>query len=527
MKGATPRPTLSFHSLGRPAVILTAGGLVGQVFAVICTLFVAARVGTAPELDALLVAEVGPVVIAGLLVSALRTALVPAYVEISEKHGDYDARRFVGAIITWTTLIGTCITLLLIKFPASAIAIAGPGLSHSAYATALHFQPLLAPALVFSSVATLMSALCQINERFLPIALSWAIASLTTLLVTVTSWNHLGLDGLAIGITLGHIVNLVITVTYTAKRGLLPPIAFSVSVSQLKQFLHHALPLAGGSAVLQFNLVTDRAIATMLAPGAVSVLNYGQQIILAPLASLSSAWSTVLYPMLVRVAHKPERRSLGEDTSRTLRYTIVLFVPITIVSAALAPLLVEIVYRRGVFGAQSIMLTAGVVAAFAPMLLITMIQPVLTGAHNAHRRGALLGLTAVMNAVINVVLNLAFGLSFGIAGVALSTSVTTALTLLWLASRLAHSESNFMLRPLLILTLRTAVASLMTAVPLSIIVWKFLPLLPSFVSFMVFIVTLVIAILSYLAIGRVLGITEIRNLMNGISQRVVVPRRHG
>ena len=50
------RPAISLRSLGGPAVLLTVAGLLGQAFAVIRTLFIAARVGTSPELDALLVA---------------------------------------------------------------------------------------------------------------------------------------------------------------------------------------------------------------------------------------------------------------------------------------------------------------------------------------------------------------------------------------------------------------------------------------------------------------------------------------
>ena len=62
-------PAFSLRALGSSAALLTVAGLMGQAFAVIRTLFIAARVGTAPELDALLVTEVVPLVVGGLLVS--------------------------------------------------------------------------------------------------------------------------------------------------------------------------------------------------------------------------------------------------------------------------------------------------------------------------------------------------------------------------------------------------------------------------------------------------------------------------
>jgi putative peptidoglycan lipid II flippase len=515
------RPAISLRSLGAPAVLLTVAGLLGQAFAVIRTLFIAARVGTSPELDALLVAEVLPVVAAGLLVSGLRTALVPAYMELADEHGERHAQRFVGAIISWTVVIGMVGVALLVLFPAVAVDIAGPGLSPSTHEAAMRFQPLMAPILVLSAVATLMGTLCQANGRYLPIALSLGTAPLVSLLITVLFWSQLGLNGLAAGMTLGYVGGLIVTTIYVARVGLLPPIAFTLDLKQLGRFLHHALPLTLGGAVLQFNLLADRSVATVLAPGAVSALNYGQQIVLLPLGSLSTAWTTVLYPSLVRAAQSGRGSSLGDGASRAVRYTIVLFVPIAIGVATLAPLLVEVVYLRGAFDAHSAALTAGVVAAFAPMLALTMIQPVVTGSHNARRRGALLGFTALINATLNIVLNLSFGLPLGVAGVALSTSVTTVVTTTWLASWLSRKEAGFAVKPALALMVRVLVASLVPAIPLSIIAWGLLPVLPLAPAAAVLVAMLFAGMLGYLASSWLLGITEIGDILGGLRKGIV------
>ena len=493
----------------------------GQGFAVIRTLFIAAHVGTAPALDALLVAEVVPVVAAGLLVSGLRTALVPAYMELARELGDRHAQRFIGAIISWTAILGTVGVVLLVLFPAVAVDIAGPGLSSGAHAAAISFQPLMAPILVFSSVATLMGTLCQVNKRFLPIALSLATAPLVSLLVTICFWSQLGLNGLAAGMTLGYVANLIVTTAYIARVGLLPPIAFTLDIGQLKHFLHHALPLTLGGAVLQFNVMADRAVATVLSPGAVSALSYGQQLVLQPLGSLSTAWTMVLYPPLVRAAQSARGGSLGQGASRALGYTLVVFVPIAVGVATVAPVLVEVVYRRGAFNDDSVALTAGVVAAFAPMLALTMIQPVMTGSHNARRRGALLGFTAVANAFLNIALNLSFGLPLGVAGVALSTSVTTAFLMVWLAAWLARKEAGFEIRPALALVSRVLVASLIPAVPLAIIAWRLLPVLPLIPAAAVLAAMLLAGMFAYVAAAWLLGITEIGDILGGMRQGVV------
>ena len=176
----------------------------------------------------------------------------------------------------------------------------------------------------------------------------------------------------------------------------------------------------------------------------------------------------------------------------------------------------SVVYRRGAFDAHSAILTAGVVAAFAPMLALTMIHPVVTGSHNARRRGALLGATAVINAILNIVLNLTFGLPLGVAGVALSTTVTSALLTLWLASWLGRKEEGFAVRPVLVLIARVLVASLIPAIPLAIFVWGFLPVLPLVPAVVTLVGLLLMGMVGYLAASWVLRITEVGDVLGGL-----------
>lgn len=503
----------SLRALGTSAVLLVAAGLLGQLLAVVRTIYIAARVGTAPELDALLVAEVAPTVITGLLVSGLRAALVPAYAELELEQGPDAARRFVGAIVTWTALSGLLLMTVLMMFPSVAVDLVGPGLSPAAHSAAVRFQPVLAPILVFFSLAAVMTTLCQVNGRFAPVAVTLATAPLVSLFVTVCFWDNLGLNGLALGMTLGYAANLAVAIVYVARVGLLPPVALRVGVGHLGRFVRHALPLTLGAGVLQFNLVADRAVATLFAKGGVSALNYGQLVVLQPLAAVTNAWTTVLYPALVRVAHRGASSSLGATTDKALRYTLVVFVPIAAAVAALAPLVVSVVYQRGAFDAHSAALTSGVVAAFSPMLLFTMVQPILNGAHNARRRGMLLGLAAVVNAILNFTLNIAFGLVLGVAGVALSTSITVGLLIVWLSIWLARTEPGFQAGKVVAVGWRSCLASLAPALPLSIVAWNLVPSLSLAGAAFALATMLSAGMVGYLLGARLLGLTEARDVL--------------
>ena len=468
------RPGRVLGHVGGSTALLTGAALGGQVASLLREIFVAAQIGATASLDALLVALVIPVLVSGLLTSGIRAALIPAHAQIAATRGPTAARRFVGAITTWTAIAAILIAIAMLMQPGLWIGLAGPGLAPEPRASALSYLPLLLPLVVLGTLSQLLAAICQIAGRFGPIALAWLIGPVVSLVFAVSAWDRLGLSAVAIGMSLGSAVGVGLMVIAAARIRVLPPLTLLAPREEIVGFLRHAGPLTAGSGLLQFNLLVDRAIASLLSVGAVSVLKFGQQLVTEPLASLSTAWTTSLYPSLVRSSVGGQDRSLGALSALALRYTLAIFVPVSFGVAALAPLLVDVVYRRGAFDAVAASDTALVVAAFSPMLALTMILPILTGAHNARRNGTLLAVTAVSNAVLNLLLNVAFGRLFGVTGVALSTSITMAILLVFLAWRLARSEADFDRRAVIRVGWRVLLASAVPAVIVGTVAWNLL-----------------------------------------------------
>lgn len=446
--------------------------MVGQAAALVRELIVASRVGASASLDALLVALVLPILISGIIAGSLRTAVVPAYFDLERRAGRDAAQRFIGAIVTWSTIAAIAAALLLAATRDIGLAITGPGLSQATRAQAADFLPFVLPILAFSVLTHLLSAVCQIGDRFMPIAVALVVAPVASLAVTVIGWDILGLYSVAIGLTAGHAASVIGLVVFAARAGLLPPITLRAGRANLDEFVRHAVPLTVGSAVLQFNLVADRAIATLLSVGSVSLLKFGQQLVIEPLGSLASAWATAIYPALVRTGQGHSDRNLGSAATSALRYGLAIFVPVSIGIAALAPLIVSVVYERGAFDEAASVATAQVVAGFAPMLTLVILQPIITGAHNTRRHGMLLGSTAVANAVSNVALNLVLGRLFGVAGIALSTSVTVGALLAFLCYRLAATEADFDLRSVGSTAFRALAAGLVPGAAAAIFAWS-------------------------------------------------------
>lgn len=492
----------------RAAVLLTVAGLGGQAFTLVRELFVASRVGASPDLDALLIAAVAPIMISGLLASGTSAAIVPGYVEISKGKGFASADRLLAATLTWTILIGIVFTGIVIAGGQVAIAIAGPGLSPSSRALALGFIPILAPLLIFSAIGALLAAIFQIHDRMRPVALAWLVGPIVSALITIVLWDDLGLTGLAVATTLNQVVVVAVLLVIGLRLGFIPRPSLRADRVEVRRFIDHALPLAISASVLQFNLLTDRAVASLLAPGAVSALRYAEGVVRIPLNAIAPAWNAAIYPALVRASYLKDSRSLGEAAFGATRYLMVIFVPLSIATAALAPLIIEIAYVRGAFDQQAAVWTSGALAGFAPLIVLTLVNSVLSGAHNARRRGVLLMSMGILNAILNALFNVGFGLVLGVAGIALSTSLTVGLVQFLKAWRLGQLDESFPLGDLMRVTSKAIVASLATAAPIAFLAWN-LPKglgLPTALAALVGLS--VVGMAGYIIVGWWLGLKE-------------------
>lgn len=464
--------TSLLRGAARAAVLLTAAGIGGQVFTLIRELYVADKVGVSDDLDALLVASVVPVMFAGFLASGTAAAIVPSYFAASRAHGRHAAERLMGATLTWTILIGVLLSGVVVAGAGVLVTITGPGLSAAARDVAVGYVPVLAPTLVFSAAGALLASTFQVHDRMRSVALAWFIGPTVSALITVALYDRFGLAALAIAITAQQAVICLVLAGLAVAFRIWPPITLRAGREDSTRLIKHATPLTISASALQFNLLADRAVGTLITTGAVSALRYAEGVIRIPMNVIGPAWQATIYPALVRASLVGTGQTFAQAVSGALRYILALFVPLSVATAAMAPVIVEVAYGRGAFDARAAMLTAGALAGFAPLLVLTMANSVLTGAHNARQRGMFLMMMGFLDAGLNAVLNVGFGLLIGVAGIALSTSVTTGVVQVIKAWRLGTYEEDLPLYGLLVATAQALVASLVVALPIAAIAWN-------------------------------------------------------
>jgi putative peptidoglycan lipid II flippase len=506
--------SFSLRAISRSAVILTAGAGAAQLVGIVREVYLAARVGVSADLDALLIVLVLPATLAGVLTSGAMTALVPTYAELREGSGAPAASRFAGGLLAWTAVAGLVLGVVIAVAAGGIVAVLGPGLSAAGREAAAGYLRLLAPVGFVAALAAILQAVCQAQERFRGMAVANVAAPAITVTAMVLLWDRMGLTSVVVGTLLGTFVAAALLFVSTIPGDGRPRLTLQLPGSEVREFARHAGPLTLSAGILQLNAIADRAIASLLLPGAVSALRFAEILVRAPIGMIAPAWGNAIYPALVGLTQRGSRNELGAATGRAVGYAISVFAPVAALTAAVAPIAVAVAFLRGAFDTADLALTAPVVAAFAPLIVVLMVSPVLTSALNARRRGGVLLAGGVLNVILNLALDVALGSTIGVAGIALSSSLTSTVVLLLFARRLGMAEPGFDPASIRRTLVRAGLAAAAIGAAVAVIAWS--GWLPGDVGagLLVLLAVGVAGSAAYAGLaGWLLGVTEIRTVL--------------
>lgn len=520
MSDPTERDGGFLARVGRSAFILAGSALIAQAIVIARELYLAATAGVSAEFDALIIGTSLPMTVATVIGGGAWRALVPAYVAAETEGGKQKAKLLSGVVLAWIGLAGIVMSVLLAVTADDIVRLIGPGLDAAQRTSAAAYLRLLAPIVFVTSIRGILSAVLQAEEHFGPIALGRIAEPVVGLVLLLALWGVIGLSALAIANLLGPIVGLLVLLVALFRRRLLPTLRLWSSGLQLRAFARHAAPISLSLGLLQVNLVLDRAIATLIGPGAVTILRYANTLLRAPISVVGPAFGQAVYPALVRATHTEDASGLAAATGQTLRYVIALFTPLMLLTAAVAPVAVSAAYDRGVFTDEELRSTADVLVALSPLVLLLMVGPVLTGALNARYKGMVLLAASLIDIVVHATLAVVLGISIGVVGVALATSLTALITAAFFAQRLARIEPDFELRSLVRLAGGALVASAPAAIVIGLLAWNGVYLSGFAGGLLTLAVFGVAGIVAYVPVARLLGIREPMLLVTFLIRRV-------
>lgn len=409
----------------------TFGALVlDRLFALAFTVLMSSAYGATRQLDAYLLAVVGPTLIGTLVADLAYSMLLP---ELMQSFGGPSGFRDSWNFLLWTAIALFVVTAAYAAVWAAGVAVTGAGAGSLLMTIGLVVSPMIALVGISTVGATVLVA----AERYVAASIRVPAASFVTVIVFIAlNRAGIGVIALALSTVAGWLVSAAAMVALVSLVCRAPRFTMSIQgAARLGRQLARAslAQLTAGISTLAPTPI-ERLIAFPLGAGVLSSLNYGRVLVSPPLL-IAQSIASASYPHYVEL-HMKQAEGRIEALSRSLGIAIFLILPLSVLFAALAHPLVLIVYHRGAFDERSVERTAVAAVVLAAGILPTAMSFVLIRFLYAER--AFDRVARVWVAVVIAYAAMAFGLAQagGYVGLAWASTASNILLVILLVAAL-------------------------------------------------------------------------------------------
>jgi putative peptidoglycan lipid II flippase len=402
--------------------------------------------GTGLQADAFTVATRIPTLLRDLFAEgAMSASVVPTLSRVLARDGQAAAWR-LGAQVINGLLLATGVVVVLgmvfaepiVRFYASGFADTPDKLALTVELTRVNM-----PFLLLVAVAAACMGMLNAMRRFFMPALAPALYNVVFIACTVVFvpfFYGVGMEpvmALSVGMLLGGAAQMVAQWPVLRREGYRHEWRLNPHDGNLREVLLLMGPATLGVAAAQINLLVNTKLATA-EDGAATALGFAFRLIYMPIGIIGVSVATAAIPELARHAAARAHADMRSTLSWGLRLMLMLSVPATVGLIVLARPIVQLIFERGQFNAQSTAMLAAALAFYAPGILGYSIVKIASPSFYSLQDARTPMIVSVIAIAANLGLNLWLNALMGFRGLALGSAIAAnvnAVLLLWLLSR--------------------------------------------------------------------------------------------
>ncbi len=432
-------PQQEASKIARATGLLGGLTLTSRILGLLRDVAQAAILGTGMAADAFTLAFIIPNTLRRLFGEATASAaFVPTYTEILMKDSKRDAFRLGSRILTLVAAALLVIVLIGMLASPLIIRIFAPGFSDipgkSELATGL--LRLLFPYILMVGCASVVMGILNAHRHFLAPASAPILFNISALagILLLSRWffPDQPVWGYSIGVMAGGVFQLLIQLPALRRKGFRFKPDFNWKDPKVRKVGMLAFPALVGLLAAEVNIIVDKMIASMLEPGSVAALSYGNRIMQFPQGVFAISLATALLPTLSRQTASGKLQDAGKTLGRATLALAALMIPATFCMLFLAEPVVKVILARGAFSAESTILTSAALVYYSVGLLfygaVKITAPVFYAMKDTKTPVKIAISCMGLNIILNIVLTLAFirtGIARPLAGLALATSISS------------------------------------------------------------------------------------------------------
>jgi len=380
--------------------------------------------GASAVSDVYLIAQAIPNTIFALVGTGLATTFIPIYNKVLKEKGDQEANKFVSNLVNVVLFLTTIIVALVLIFTPQVVLLFASGFNEQTMSLAVLFTRISIFGIYFSGMIYIFNSYLQIKDNFMIPAM---IALPMNLVASVSFFIASRTDDrvLAYGIVISFFLQLLFILPSVIKNKLRYKLVFNLKDSYLKEIIILSIPVIVGVSFNQLSTLIDKNIASTLAVGGISALNYADRINGFVQGLFVVPIVTVIYPNLSKMIIGKNEAGLRKLIKNALVTISLLVIPATVGIMIFSKPIVELLFKRGEFDEIASLMTSQALFYYAIGIIGYAFASIFARVYYSYNDTKTPVVNGAIGVTIDIILNLILSRIIGIRGLALSTSISS------------------------------------------------------------------------------------------------------
>lgn len=375
--------------------------------------------GTSAQTDAFVLA-LSITIIFEAFTKSVSLAFIPIYKNLEKEK----IQNFLNTFYSISILLLFIITFILICSANLIVEILAPGFSIQTKALAIQILKIILLGLPLFFLVMFESQHLRAENYFIVPSYMSGILNLLLIFGFIYIAPIFGIISVAWVYLIALTIQFIFQYAVIKKMGYGIRANFDFKDEAVHGIMVLTLPILFGNAIQTINAVVDRILASGLAEGSMTALNFSNKLALFVIGIISLGAGNVCYTKMSELGAKKNYIELIFFLRSVINILNIIVVPATVGMMVLSKPITKAVFEYGAFDSDSSQMTSIALFFYALGLVGYTSRDIITRAFYSLQDSRTPMINGAVAVIINVVLNLILVRVMGIGGLALATSIS-------------------------------------------------------------------------------------------------------
>lgn len=403
-------------SSAKNAASVGIGIFLSRIVGLVRESFLAAYLGTRMGGDAFGAALRIPKILQNLLgEGSLSASFIPIYSQLLEEGDKKKAKNVAGAVLGLLIVLIGLLTLATFFLARPIASVLAPGFSGETHELTITLLRIVAPGIGFIVLAAWCLGVLNSHRKFFLSYIAptvWSISIIVaTAIAAIYNWTEADIaKSAAYGVLVGGVLQFLIQLPFTLKIAGRIRLSLNLRLTAVRQIIRRFGPAVAGRGVVTLGSYIDLILASLLATGAVAILDRAHALYLFPISVFALSIAAADLPEISREKHLPEK--IEERIHKGAQRVIFFLFFMAIIYLAGGHAIISAIYERVNFTSDDTLVVWLVLAAYSLGMVASGISRILQtasyGMGDVKTPARIALARMVVSAVLGVVLMLRF-----------------------------------------------------------------------------------------------------------------------